>query len=434
MKRYFQYFKQAWNIIRQERLFSFIYIAGTGLSITMVMVLSIVFYIKLANIYPETNRDRMLVVKSASANEKDNAWSSSLALPVIETCFGSLESAETISVGMDVWGDESYVQPDGSAEQWPVTVKYVDTGFWTVFPFRFRDGKPFTEADMQSGIRTAVIAESLARRLFGTVEATGRTVSLNFIPFRVCGVVKDASFVTTRTYAQLWVPYTVDPNYKEAHGPGNLMGNMQVYILAPSAGDVEQVRREAVENVNRFVQTLSEGLEFSIMGQPDRHWQSSFRTWSSVEPEFNMILLYNGFIFFVLLLVPAVSLSGMTDSRMERRMSELAVRRAFGARRRTLVMQIITENLLFTLLGGVVGLMASYLLVLAGRNWIMSIGDSFTQVLPEGAEVTLSPEMLLNLPVFAIALGICFALNLLSALVPAWHNAHREIVYSLNAK
>ncbi|MDR1406928.1 MAG: ABC transporter permease, partial [Tannerella sp.] len=62
MGRYFRYFRQAWNIIRQERLFSFIYIAGTGLSITVVMALSIVFYIKLANIYPETNRDRMLVV------------------------------------------------------------------------------------------------------------------------------------------------------------------------------------------------------------------------------------------------------------------------------------------------------------------------------------------------------------------------------------
>jgi putative ABC transport system permease protein len=147
-----------------------------------------------------------------------------------------------------------------------------------------------------------------------------------------------------------------------------------------------------------------------------------------------MILLQYGLLFFLLLLVPAVSLSGMTDSRMERRMSELAIRRAFGARRRTLMMQIITENLLFTLLGGAVGLMASYVLVLAGRNWIMSVGASSIEIPPEGVDVALSPEMLLNLPVFAIALGICFVLNLLSALVPAWHNARREIVYSLNAK
>ena len=39
-----QYFKQAWNLIKQEKLFSSIYIIGTRLSITIVMVLSIVFY------------------------------------------------------------------------------------------------------------------------------------------------------------------------------------------------------------------------------------------------------------------------------------------------------------------------------------------------------------------------------------------------------
>ena len=40
------YLKQAWALIRQERLFSSVYIVGTGLAISLVMVLSIVFYVK----------------------------------------------------------------------------------------------------------------------------------------------------------------------------------------------------------------------------------------------------------------------------------------------------------------------------------------------------------------------------------------------------
>ena len=47
------YLKQAWALIRQERLFSSVYIVGTGLAISLVMVLSIVFYVKMASIYPE---------------------------------------------------------------------------------------------------------------------------------------------------------------------------------------------------------------------------------------------------------------------------------------------------------------------------------------------------------------------------------------------
>jgi putative ABC transport system permease protein len=397
------------------------------------MALSIVFYIKLANIYPETNRNRMLIVKSIRAKEANSNWISALAEPVIETCFRPLESAEAVSAVMKVWGDEPYVQPEGSKEQWRVTVKYVDPAFWTVFPFRFVEGKPFSQADFQSGIRTAVIAESLARRLFGTAEATGQTVSLNFTPFRVCGVVKDASFVTGQAYAQLWIPYTTHPDHRITRGPGALMGNMHVYILAPSAGSVERVRREAVDRVNRFAHTL-DGVEFSALGQPDRHWESCFRFGSNQKPAFGAILLQYGLVFFILLLVPAVSLSGMTDSRMERRGGELAVRRAFGARRSQLMGQIVVENFLFTLLGGAVGLAASCLLVVAGRNWIMSIGASAIDALPEGVEVALSPGMLLNLPVFALALAICFALNLLSALLPAWRHARRQIIDSLHAK
>ena len=60
-----QYFKQAWNLMKQEKLFSSIYILGTGLAISMVMGLAIVMVALLTNVYPETNRDRMLIVDHA---------------------------------------------------------------------------------------------------------------------------------------------------------------------------------------------------------------------------------------------------------------------------------------------------------------------------------------------------------------------------------
>ncbi|MCD7931617.1 MAG: hypothetical protein LUH15_09810 [Tannerellaceae bacterium] len=81
-------FKQAWNLLKQERLFNSIYIIGTALSITMVMVISIVYYIRIANIYPETNRDRMLVVQSAMVRSGDGSMhASSLSLPTIKKLF-----------------------------------------------------------------------------------------------------------------------------------------------------------------------------------------------------------------------------------------------------------------------------------------------------------------------------------------------------------
>lgn len=57
------YFKQAWTLMRQNRLFIGIYVVGTGLSIALVMTLFIIFYVKFGPVYPEYNRDRTLVLK-----------------------------------------------------------------------------------------------------------------------------------------------------------------------------------------------------------------------------------------------------------------------------------------------------------------------------------------------------------------------------------
>lgn len=52
------YLKQAWNLMKQNPLFSTLYIVGTGISIVMTMVIAIVYYVRLAPVYPETNRMR----------------------------------------------------------------------------------------------------------------------------------------------------------------------------------------------------------------------------------------------------------------------------------------------------------------------------------------------------------------------------------------
>jgi putative ABC transport system permease protein len=431
------YFKQAWNLIRQEKLFSLLYIIGTGLSITVVMVLSIVYYIRIADVYPETNRSRMLIAKSGIVETATGSVNSAfLSYRTVETCFLTLQDAEAVSAVYEWWGKTHYVQMPGSPEQRPVTVRYVDNGFWKVFSFRFLRGAPFSESDFQSGIRTAVLSESTSRRLFGTIDAVGQYVSLNFMPYRVCGVVKDVSFVTPTTFAQLWIPYTVDPDYKNSFADENVLGQFGVYVLAASTGDLGKLRHEVLEKVRKLNGTLSEGTEFKLLGQPDRHWESTFRVYNTNEtPDFTKIFLRYGLIFLVLLLIPGISLSGMTDSRMERRLSEIGIRRAFGAPTHTLIRQIFMENFLFTFLGGMSGLIFSYLLILISSDWITSIGQSWILLPPDDVKVSFfTPDMLINIPVFLTALGVCFLLNVITALIPAWRASHRDIIFSLNAK
>ncbi|MCD8179068.1 MAG: FtsX-like permease family protein [Tannerellaceae bacterium] len=247
-------------------------------------------------------------------------------------------------------------------------------------------------------------------------------------------MVKDPSYAISRTYANIWIPYTLSPDGQDAWDSNLSLGLNHVYLLASSKSSVAAVKKEAEENVRKFSATFPDGHTFSLNGQPDKHWQSIFRFYSNQTPDFTAVLLTHLLIFLILLTIPAISLSGMIDSRMERRLAECGVRRAFGAPNGVILRQIIGENMLFTLLGGVLGLLFSYIILLFARNRIMEMGQTFIDLPVEGTDITFTPGMLLNLPVFGITLVVCVLLNLLAATVPAWKASRKEIVYSLTSK
>ena len=83
------------------------------------------------------------------------------------------------------------------------------------------------------------------------------------------------------------------------------LGPLKVYMLVKDKADIGKVREAVADNVRRFNQSLNvDGKrEFSLLGQPDRHWESIFRYWSNVEPDIVGDLRRYGGIFLLLRLV-----------------------------------------------------------------------------------------------------------------------------------
>ncbi len=134
----------------------------------------------------------------------------------------------------------------------------------------------------------------------------------------------------------------------------------------------------------------------------------------------------------LLLLVPALNLSGMVASRMERRLPEMAVRKAFGAKRRTLLGQVVGENLVLTLFGGVIGLCLAWTALYAWRDWVFYAFSDSSKLY--GTVPIIEGEMLFGPAVFVIALLACCMLNVLAATIPAWLSLRRPIVESMMLK
>ena len=115
-------------------------------------------------------------------------------------------------------------------------------------------------------------------------------------------------------------------------------------------------------------------------------------------------------IVLVLLLIPAINMSGITQSRMRKRMAEIGVRKAFGATRSELLTQVL------------------YASVLLLSDWLLDTGTASMGI----GRTFVNAEMMFNPLIFLYAFLACLALNLLSAGIPAWRASRMRIISALN--
>lgn len=410
-------------MLRQHKLFGVLYIVGTAVPIALTMIVITFQYIRVGSIYPEEHRDELW----CSETIYGKGAMGSLSLTAVNNWFYPLQSAKAVTAIHSAY--PVLVQlPDGKSVLQVKTIA-TDAAFFRVFDFRFRSGKPFSESDFRNGKQCAVISESLARRLFGEVQAVGRTMQFNYADYVVAGVVRDVSSLTPRTFAQIYIPYTC---LDENQDPSTLCGSYTVSIRVDRDKGA-QMQAEFDERFRKY--QVATGDTSVVIESPLPAWQYSAKSMPGTFIDDDMVrksLYLFGGLVLVFLLVPALNLSGMIAGRMEDRLMEMGVYKAFGATRGYLLRQVLNENLILTLMGGLVGLFLSWALLAWGKDWVFRF-FSIDYYL-DNSDILVTVEMLFSPWIFLSAFLLCVVLNLASALLPVWHALRAEIVYSLNQK
>lgn len=423
-----QTIRQAFTILKQNPLLSTISILGTAFAITMIMAIVITWQTKYADLEPEVNRSRCLYFSAMHVQGKENKDWNNFGKPsaaFMKECIQPLPEVEACTAFSTA--DVALVSLIDGNNRLKVDAMSTDPDFWKIFKLQFLDGKSFTEAERGGDMQSVVISASVARKLFGTTEAAGRQMLLNREVVRIIGVVKDVSVTAKDAYAQVWSMY--HSNELNVTGWWSYNGNRTIAVLARTPDDFPAIK----QGVEKRVKDVNAGLEqrqIDIMEQPDNIVAHVNHVWSNIGPNLPMLYLQYGIALFIILLVPSLNLCGLSNSRMQQRVSELGVRKAFGATDGTLVRQILNENLVLTLIGGVVGLIFSYLAVYAMRTWLFTNSDN----IGTAGDFSLSMGALFSPAVFVLAFVFCLLINLLSAGLPAWLATRRTIVDSLNDK
>ena len=424
--------KQALVQLRQSPLISAINVVGTALAIFLIMLVVMIQQVKTAPFAPESNRDRFLHVRYASIENKEwrtgNSSNGPMSAQTAKELYQSLKTPEAVTI-YQVQTLPTPVSLPGQAAT-TVDVLQTDDMFWRVFDFRFLEGKPYDKATFDAAIPVAVLCETAARLLFGTSEnVVGKEFLLNHAPYRVGGVVKDVSTLANIAYGQVWIPYTAG-GMDNLQWNDDLMGVMSCTILAKDREDFPIIREECDRRLEEYNKIIGEnGWKIISRNRPYDQEKNVVAFASNWEPDLQAHRRQQFIIFLILIIVPAINISSMTQSRLHQRVSEIGVRRAFGSTRMELMMQIVTENFVITLIAGVLGLLLSVAFAYLGNSLLFAQPFSPTLNPPE-----VDASILLQLDTFLWALFFCFVLNLLSSGFPAWRASRIGIVNALGGR
>ena len=443
ISKFLLFLRHAFALIREDKLFSAIYIAGTAVAIASAMVIAIFLNIKLADIPPESNRSRTLYplhgFYTKSLAESGRSFDMRYSTLALDSCFRRLKCIEAATGIRSVF----LIITDDQQLSTGAYALCTDPSFFRLYDLTFISGRSFSEKEFRQGERVCIITDKLAKRLDNAKHVSVADSKGQF-PFRVIGVVKAVSTLMEYATADIYSPYTVEIG---DYGNPDLnldqisySGQLDVRLLLREGCSREDFLDE-IEPLRRQYNAVMNARLGKDWGEwridADTHFFKTLNFFNHSDGQDLAMkakeLTPPALLMLLFLLLPAINLSGLVSNRMEARRAEMGIRKAFGGKRRTLLNEVIHENLVLTLLGGAVGWLLSWLFITAVSNTEV-VHSMFRGLSQMGNEPSLDFRMFFTPTLFLAAFLCCAVLNLMAALLPAWHSLRKPIVESLNQK
>jgi putative ABC transport system permease protein len=407
------YFKIAIAVLRRRKFFTFISLFGISFTLTILLVLTAFIDKVVGDNYPDKKRDRSLYISRISQVGKGSTSSGPPSFYFLTHYAGSLKTPVKIAISSGFSGTNTYV----NNKKIEVNYKYTNAEYWDVLEYDFLEGKAFNKQQVTNTDKVAVISEDMKKEYFGDVpNVVGKNIEADNVKYRVIGVIKSVPVTSYMLYSDIYLPYTVakDGGYKSNKG---YQGGYFGILLANSKNDVDKMHDEYEQMIQRLPVEDKKTFDH-IFSHADTYIRSYVDNGDETHSGTFIVITAISIFAFILMLLPTLNLVNINITRIMERSSEIGVRKAFGASSRTLVYQFIVENIILTLLGGIIGVVLSFiaLQVLNSANLIPNL------------------ELSINFTVLFICLLVCLVFGLLSGVYPAWRMSKLNVVTALKAQ
>jgi predicted permease len=399
MQTLLQDLKHAIRLFRESPGFTVTAVAALTLGIGVnVAIFSVVNAVLLKPIpFPEPDR---LVFLTNSDNGSPTGTAASPAK------FMHWRAQTDVLEDVAAFNTTSFNHTDGEIPE-QIEANRVSEAYFRTFRAPFVRGRGFTaDEDLPGGPKVTVISYNFwMRRLGGDPDIIGKTISLSGDAYTVVGVVGPEYDIREFADPELWVPFQFDPNTTDQGHYFQAAARLKPGVTLEQA----QARLEAsaAQYRERFPIALGENGGFSVLTMQD----------SVVRGARSMLLVLFGAVGFVLLIACA-NVANLLLVRATGRRREIAIRSALGAGRWRIVRQLLTESVLLSMTGGILGLVLGFF----GMRALLAVNTAGLPRLGEGGGL-----MGMDWRVVTFTLVLSLVTGILFGLVPALVSARMDL-------
>ena len=289
------------------------------------------------------------------------------------------------------WAKRDAMQIVNGNKNWNGPINGISPSYLTIRDWSFSSGGPFTQADLDSAARVALIGQTIVDNLFEDgEEPVGAVIRIKNVPFRVIGVLapKGQSAQGSDQDDVIFIPFTTAE--RKVFGTAFLGSIGAMFASTDRAEDLP----EAVDRIREVLRARPR-----LQGEPNDDitvkTQVDIGRVQEGTSQTLTVMLFS--IASVSLLVGGIGIMNILLVSVTERTREIGVRMAVGAKRGHVLMQFLIEAMTLSLLGGVIGIVLGV------------IGAKLTTVVA-GWPTVISIDVIIVAFVFSLAVGLFFGL------------------------
>ena len=271
-------------------------------------------------------------------------------------------------------------------DNWSTRITGTEPQFFDVRTWAFQSGAPFSQADVDSAANVAIIGETVRKNLFGATDPIGQTIRIKNLPFKVVGVLAPKGSSATSGDDQDDTIITPITTLQK-----KMTGETWLRWIIVSA-----TSRENSFTAQQQISSLLRDRHHIRTGQDDDFFVRNMADIADLADQQSQ--LFTTLLFWIAsvsLVVGGIGIMNIMLVSVTERTREIGIRMAIGATESDVQKQFLTEAIVLSLTGGIIG-------VFAGLTTSYIINQTLQW------QVSVSPQAIVAAVVFSMAMGIFF--------------------------